>query len=40
LHAVVVKEVADALTLQCYRLKEFEKISDAPPLPLLKMLHR
>jgi hypothetical protein len=40
LHAVVVKEVADALTLQCYRLQEFEKISDAPPLPLLKMLHR
>jgi hypothetical protein len=33
LHAIVVKEVANALTLQCYRRQEFEKISDAPPLP-------
>ena len=31
---------ADALTLQCYRRQEFEKISDAPPLPLSKMSHR
>ena len=39
LHAVVVKEVADALTLQCYRRQEFEKISDALLLPLSKMSH-
>ncbi len=31
LHAVIVKEVADALTLQCYCCQEFEKFSNAPP---------
>jgi hypothetical protein len=34
-----MQEVADALTLQCYRRQEFEKISNAPPLPLSKMSH-
>ncbi len=38
-HAIIVKEVADALTLQCYRRQEFKKISDAPSLPLSRMSH-
>jgi hypothetical protein len=40
LYAVVVKEVANALTLQCNRRQEFEKISNAPPLQLSRMSRR
>jgi hypothetical protein len=39
LHTIAVKEVADALTLQCYRRQEFKKISDAPSSPLSKMYY-